>query len=66
MKASIPLYGSGFLAEGTLQAAGCAADGIIATLHYSDSRSTLLNKQFRPGYAKAYKSQSGAVGVLAC
>lgn len=44
---TIPLYGSGFLTEGVLEAAGGAAEGVITTLHYSDSLDTPRNKQFR-------------------
>ena len=51
LKDSIPLYGSGFLTEGVLDAAGPAADGIITTMHYSDSLDTPRNKQFRLAYA---------------
>src|SRR6218665_309504 len=47
LKDKIALYGSGFLTEGVLDAAGPAADGIITTMHYSDSLDTPRNKQFR-------------------
>jgi branched-chain amino acid transport system substrate-binding protein len=47
LKGKIPLYGSGFLTEGVLDAAGPAADGIITTMHYSDSLDTPRNKAFR-------------------
>ena len=57
LKDKIPLYGSGFLTEGVLDAAGPAADGIITTMHYSDSLDTPRNKQFRLEYAKAFRSQ---------
>jgi branched-chain amino acid transport system substrate-binding protein len=53
LKDKIPLYGSGFLTEGVLDAAGPAADGIITTMHYSDSLDTPRNRQFRTAYAKA-------------
>ena len=52
LKGKIPLYGSGFLTEGVLDAAGPAADGIVTTMHYSDSLDTPRNKQFRLAYAK--------------
>ncbi len=57
LKGKIPLYGSGFLTEGVLEAAGPAADGIITTLHYSDSLDTPRNKAFRLEYAKTYRLQ---------
>jgi branched-chain amino acid transport system substrate-binding protein len=57
LKGKIPLYGSGFLTEGVLDAAGPAADGIVTTMYYSDSLDTPRNKAFRTAYAKAYRSQ---------
>ena len=63
LKGKIPLYGSGFLTEGVLDAAGPAADGIITTMHYSDSLDTPRNKQFRLDYVKAYKAQPDVYAV---
>ena len=63
LKGKIPLYGSGFLTEGVLEAAGPAADGIITTMHYSDSLNTPRNKKFRLDYAKAYKAQPDVYAV---
>ena len=63
LKGKIPLYGSGFLTEGVLDAAGPAADGIITTMHYSDSLDTPRNKAFRLAYAKAYRLQPDVYGV---
>ena len=63
LKDKIPLYGSGFLTEGVLDAAGPAADGIITTMHYSDSLDTPRNKQFRLEYAKAFHSQPDVYAV---
>ena len=63
LKGKIPLYGSGFLTEGVLDAAGPAADGIITTMHYSDSLDTPRNKQFRLEYAKAFRSQPDVYAV---
>jgi branched-chain amino acid transport system substrate-binding protein len=63
LKGKIPLYGSGFLTEGVLEAAGPAADGIITTMHYSDSLDTPRNKAFRLAYAKAYKAQPDVYAV---
>ena len=57
LKGRIPLYGSGFLTEGVLEAAGPAADGIFTTLHYGDSLNTPRDKAFRLAYAKTYKLQ---------
>ena len=63
LKGKIPLYGSGFLTEGVLEAAGPAADGIITAMHYSDALDTPRNKKFRLDYAKAFKSQPDVYAV---
>ena len=63
LKGKIPLYGSGFLTEGVLEAAGPAADGIITTMHYSDSLATPRNQKFRLDYAKAFKAQPDVYAV---
>ncbi len=63
LKGKIPLYGSGFLTEGVLDAAGPAADGIITTMHYSDSLNTPRNNKFRLDYAKAFKAQPDVYAV---
>jgi branched-chain amino acid transport system substrate-binding protein len=63
LKGKIPLYGSGFLTEGVLDAAGPAADGILTTMHYSDSLDTPRNRQFRLNYAKAFKLQPDVYAV---
>ena len=60
---NIQLYGSGFLTEGVLQAAGPAADGVLTTMHYSDSLDTPRNKKFRLDYAKTFKSQPDVYAV---
>lgn len=60
---SIQLYGSGFLTEGVLEAAGDAAEGVITTMHYSDSLDTPRNKQFRLNYAKTFKLQPDVYAV---
>ena len=63
LKGKIPLYGSGFLTEGVLTAAGPAADGIITTMHYSDSLDTPRNKAFRLAYAKTFRQQPDVYAV---
>jgi branched-chain amino acid transport system substrate-binding protein len=63
LKGKIPLYGSGFLTEGVLDAAGPAADGIITTMHYSDSLDTPRNRQFRNAYATQFKMQPDVYAV---
>ena len=54
---SIPLYGTGFLTDGTLEAQGEAAQGVLTALHYADALDTPRDNAFRLAYAKAYKLQ---------
>jgi branched-chain amino acid transport system substrate-binding protein len=63
LKDRIPLWGSGFLTEGVLDAAGPAADGIMTTMHYSDSLDTPRNRQFRAAYASKFKLQPDVYAV---
>ena len=63
LKDKIPLYGSGFLTEGTLEAAGDAAEGVMSTLHYADSLDTPRNKAFRTAYARDFKMQPDVYAV---
>jgi len=55
LKGRIPLYGSGFLTDGILEAAGDAAEGVETTLHYGDGLETPRNNAFRVAYVRAYK-----------
>jgi branched-chain amino acid transport system substrate-binding protein len=63
LKDRIPLYGSGFLTEGVLDAAGPAAEGIITTMHYSDSLETPRNQKFRSDFARTFKLQPDVYAV---
>ena len=63
LKDKIPLYGSGFLTEGVLEAAGPAAEGVMTTLHYSDSLNTPRNQAFRLAYAKMFRMQPDVYAV---
>jgi branched-chain amino acid transport system substrate-binding protein len=63
LKDKIPLYGSGFLTEVMLDAAGPAAEGVMTTLHYGDSIETPRNKAFRLEYAKTFKMQPDVYAV---
>jgi len=63
LKKSIPLYGAGFLTDGTLEAQGADADGLLTTLHYGDSLDTPRDKSFRLAYAKTYKLQPDVYAV---
>ncbi|WP_459618215.1 ABC transporter substrate-binding protein [Bordetella sp. 2513F-2] len=51
---TIPLYGSGFLTDGTLKAQGDAAQGLLTTLHYADGLDNPRDRAFRAAYGKAY------------
>ncbi len=63
LKKSIPLYGAGFLTDGTLDAQGADADGLFTTLHYADSLGTARDNAFRLAYAKTYKMQPDVYAV---
>ncbi|WHZ12451.1 MAG: Benzoate ABC transporter, substrate-binding protein [Burkholderiaceae bacterium] len=63
LKDKIPLWGSGFLTEGTLEAAGPASEGVMTTLHYADSLDTPRNKKFRAAYAQQFKLQPDVYAV---
>ncbi|GGC49200.1 ABC transporter substrate-binding protein [Chelatococcus reniformis] len=52
LKGQIPLYGPGFLTDGTLKAQGEAAEGIRTTLHYADDLDNPANKTFLAAFAK--------------
>jgi len=60
---SIPLYGPGFLTDGTLEAQGDSAQGIFTTLHYADALNTPRDNAFRLAYAKVYKQQPDVYAV---
>lgn len=55
LKDKVPLVGAGFLTDGTLEAQGDAADGLLTTLHYADNLDTERNNAFR----KAFKDEYG-------
>jgi len=59
----IPLYGPGFLTDGTLEAQGDAAQGMFTTLHYADGLNTPRDNVFRLSYVKAYKLQPDVYAV---
>jgi branched-chain amino acid transport system substrate-binding protein len=60
---TIPLYSSGFLTEGNLDAMGDAAQGLNTTLHYADGLKTPKNDSFRLDYVKTYKQQPDVYAV---
>ena len=55
LKKTIPLYGAGFITDGTLEAQGADADGLLTTLHYGDGLDNPKDKAFRASYEKSYK-----------
>ena len=63
LKGKIPLYGTGFLTDGTLTAQGDTADGVITALHYADSLDLPKNKAFRAAYQKAYNAAADVYAV---
>ena len=52
LKERIPLYGTGFLTDGTIEAQGEAANGIKTTLHYADNLDNPANKAFLEAFKK--------------
>ena len=60
---TIPLYGPGFLTDGTLEAQGDAAQGMLTTLHYADGLNTPRDNAFRAAYTAAYKSAPDVYAV---
>jgi len=60
---SIPLYGPGFLTDGTLEAQGESAQGMLTTLHYADNLDTPRNNSFRKNFAVAYKTNADVYAV---
>ncbi|HXZ92334.1 MAG TPA: ABC transporter substrate-binding protein [Burkholderiales bacterium] len=63
LRKTIPLYGSGFLTDGTLQAQGEAAQGLETTLHYGDSLILPKNLAFREMYNKATGREADVYAV---
>ena len=63
LRKTIPLFGSGFLTDGVLDAVDGAAEGLETTLHYADGLVNKRDKQFRAAYAKAYKSDPDVYAV---
>ena len=63
LRKTVPLVGSGFLTDGTLEAQGASAQGLITTLHYADGIETPRNNAFRNKYAVAYKMNPDVYAV---
>jgi branched-chain amino acid transport system substrate-binding protein len=60
---TIPLVGPGFLTDGTLEAQGDAAQGILTALNYGDNLNTKRDNEFRLAYVKQYKLQPDVYAV---
>jgi branched-chain amino acid transport system substrate-binding protein len=56
LRKTIPLFGSGFLTDGVLDAVDNAAEGLETTLHYADGLNSKRDQEFRAAYSKAFKS----------
>ena len=54
LRKTIPLFGSGFLTDGVLDATEEAAQGLETTLHYADGLNTKRDRDFRAAYFKAF------------
>ncbi len=63
LRKTVPLYASGFLTDGTLDALGADAEGMFTALHYADSLDTKRDNSFRLNYAKTYKLQPDVYAV---
>ena len=63
LRKTIPLYGSGFLTDGTLDAQGDSAQGLLTTLHYADGLNTPKDNAFRAAYKKAYNAEPDVYAV---
>ncbi len=63
LKKNVPLVVSGFVTDGTLEAQGASAQGILSTLHYADNLDTPRNNAFRKAYALTWKSQPDVYAV---
>jgi branched-chain amino acid transport system substrate-binding protein len=57
---TIPLYGAGFLTDGTLEAQGASAEGVKTTLHYADDLDNAANKAFLAAF-KQKTNQDGDI-----
>jgi branched-chain amino acid transport system substrate-binding protein len=57
---TIPLYGAGFITDGTLEAQGEAANGIKTTLHYADN----LDNPANVAFLKAFKAKTKMDGDI--
>lgn len=60
---TIPLVGPGSLTDGTLEAAGDVANGVLTTQHYADDLSLPRSVAFRTAYRKAFQANPDIFAV---
>lgn len=63
LKKTVPMVVSGFVTDGTLEAQGASAQGVLSTLHYADNLETPRNNAFRKSYALTYKANADVYAV---
>ncbi len=63
LKNSVQLVGPGFLTDGTLDAQGDAAQGMLTTLHYADGLNNPKNRAFRAAYSKTFTGEPDVYAV---
>lgn len=63
LRKTIPLYGPGFLTDGTLEAQGDAAKGMLTTLHYADELDNPKDKAFRKSYQAKFNMEPDVYAV---
>lgn len=64
LKKSIPLYGAGFLTDGTTKAQGASAEGLLTTLHYVEDLPNPVNQKFKPAFETATKRPVDVYAVM--
>ena len=60
---TLPLYGAGFLTDGTIPAQGEAANGIRTTLHYADNLDNPANKAFLAAFKQKFSADGDIYAV---
>ena len=63
LRKTIPLFGSGFLTDGILDAIQDSGQGLETTLHYADGLNSKRDKEFRAAYTKAFTSEPDVYSV---
>jgi branched-chain amino acid transport system substrate-binding protein len=63
LRKTIPLYGSGFLTDGILDAIQDSGQGLETTLHYADGLNSKRDKEFRAAYTKAFTIEPDVYAV---